>query len=114
MTAPAVPALQERDPSQAIALAALVQVAGEEGGAALSDVVLAYRELYLHAARAAGAEPLGEVSSDDLRENLLRSVLPRLADGGWVEAVSETPDAPVIAAARWWSVCGRNALGLSW
>ena len=102
MTTPPVSALQERDPSQAIALAAIVQVAAEGGSAALSDLVLAYRELYLHAARVAGAAPLGEFSSDELRENLLRSVLPRLGDGGWVDALPEAPEAPVRAAGRWW------------
>ncbi len=108
MTAPPVSALQERDPSQAIALAAIVQVAAEGGSAALSDLVLAYRELYLHAARVAGAAPLGEFSSDELRENLLRSVLPRLVDGGWVDALPEAPEAPVRAAGRWWQEIARD------
>ena len=103
MTAPAVLSLQERDPSLAIALAALTQAAGPEGAAELSALVLVYRELYLHAARAAGAAPLGELSSDELRENLLRSVLPRLADGGWVREVPRGPEGTVQADARWWS-----------
>ena len=102
MTVPPVLALQERDPSQAIALAAIVQVADERGNAAVSDLVLAYRELYLHAARAAGAAPLGELTADELRENLLRSVLPRLVDGGWVVAVPENDEPVVQASPRWW------------
>ena len=95
--------LQERDPSLAVALAALTQVAGAEGAAELSALVLVYRELYLHAARAAGAAPLGELSSDELRENLLRSVLPRLVDGGWVREVPEGPEGTVRATPGWWS-----------
>lgn len=103
MTVPSLAPLHDRDPSQAIALAALLQVADERGGSSLSDLVLAYRELYLQAARAAGAAPLGELSADELRENLLRSVLPRLLDGGWVDAVPDTPEAAVCAAAPWWA-----------
>jgi lipopolysaccharide export system ATP-binding protein len=111
MTAPPLLALQERDPSLAIALAAFVQVAGENGSAAFSDLVLAYRELYLPASRAAGAAPLGEVSSDELRENLLRSVLPRLVDGGWIAAVPETPDAPTRANQGWWQEIATDRAG---
>jgi len=102
MTPPDSDVLRERDPSLAIALAALVQVAGEGGAAGLSELVLVYRELYLHAARAAAAAPLGELSADELRENLLRSVLPRLVDGGFVVAVPEGPEAAVLAAPAWW------------
>jgi lipopolysaccharide export system ATP-binding protein len=96
-------ALQERDPSQSVALAALVQTADAGGNAGLSDLVLVYRELYLHASRAAGAAPLGELSSDQLRENLLLSVLPRLVDGGWVAKIPEGLDQPVRLAPSWWS-----------
>jgi lipopolysaccharide export system ATP-binding protein len=96
-------ALQERDPSQSVALAALVQTADAGGNAGLSDLVLVYRELYLHASRAAGAAPLGELSSDQLRENLLLSVLPRLVDGGWVAKIPEGLDHPVRLAPSWWS-----------
>ena len=103
MTAPSLTALQERDPSLAIALAALAQSAGMEGIVPLSDLVLVYRELYLQAARAAGAAPLGELSADELRENLLRSVLPRLVDGGWVEAVPESVEGAVAASRTWWA-----------
>jgi lipopolysaccharide export system ATP-binding protein len=102
MTGPSLLALQERDPSQAIALAAHLQAADARGDAQVSDLVLAYRELYLHAARGAGAAPLGELTGDELRENLLRSVLPRLVDGGWIAAVPEGADAVVHAAPHWW------------
>ena len=103
MTVPPLSALQERDPSQAVALSAILQVADREGVANLSDLVLVYRELYLTTSRAAGAAPLGELSADELRENLLRSVLPRLVDGGWVAEVPATLDLPVRAAAPWWA-----------
>src|SRR6478736_7470787 len=102
MTAPPLASLQERDPSQAVALSAILQVANAEGTAQLSDLVLVYRELYLTTSRAAGAAPLGELSADELRENLLRSVLPRLVDGGWVAEVPATLDSPVRALHSWW------------
>jgi lipopolysaccharide export system ATP-binding protein len=103
MIASSLAALQERDPSQSVALAALVQTAGADGSAGLSDLVLVYRELYLQASTAAGAAPLGELSSDQLRENLLLSVLPRLVDAGWVAGIPESFDHPVRVAPAWWS-----------
>jgi lipopolysaccharide export system ATP-binding protein len=108
MTGPSLLSLQERDPSQAIALAAHAQVADGLGLAQVSDLVLAYRELYLHAARAAGAAPLGELTGDELRENLLRSVLPRLVDGGWISEVPEGAEATVQAAPHWWLEAARD------
>ncbi|HEU4569118.1 MAG TPA: LPS export ABC transporter ATP-binding protein [Gemmatimonadales bacterium] len=111
MTLPSTDALAERDPSLAVALAALAQVAGAEGSATPADLVLAYRELYLTAARAAGAAPLGELSADELRENLFRSVLPRLVDGGWVREVPDGPEAPVRAAEGWWREAGTDRAG---
>src|SRR5688572_21926975 len=98
--------LRDRDPSLAVALAALLQVAGPDGGAALSDLVLAYRELYLTSARAAAAAPLGELSSDELRENLLRSVVPRLVDSGWVAPTQDIPEPPVRLDPEWWLEVG--------
>ena len=106
MNAPDFGALKERDPSLAIALAAMAQAAGPDGSVALGDLMLVYRELYLEEATAAGAAPLGELSGDELRENLLRSVLPRLVDGGWVMAVPEGPEARVQASAAWWAEVG--------
>jgi len=103
MTVPPLTALQERDPSLAVALSAILQVANAEGAAQLSDLVLVYRELYLNASRAAGAAPLSELSADELRENLLRSVLPRLVDGGWVAEVPATLDTPIRTRAGWWA-----------
>ena len=103
MIASSLAALQERDPSQSVALAALVQTADADGHAALSDLVLVYRELYLQASTAVGAAPLGELSSDQLRENLLLSVLPRLVDAGWVAKIPEGLDQPVRIADPWWS-----------
>ena len=108
MNAPDFGALKERDPSLAIALAALAQAAGADGSVALGDLMLVYRELYLEEATAAGAAPLGELSGDELRENLLRSVLPRLVDGGWVMAVPEGPEARVQASAAWWAEVGTS------
>jgi lipopolysaccharide export system ATP-binding protein len=107
-----ISSLRDRDPSLAVALAALLQVAGPDGAAALSDLVLAYRELYLTSARAAAAAPLGELSSDELRENLLRSVIPRLVDAGWVAAPQEIPEPPIRLDSQWWLEVGPTRTGM--
>ena len=81
--------LTGRDPSLPLALAALVRDAGPEGGLGFSDLVLGYREAFLvcHRSVFGGGDP--ELTGDQVRENLLASVLPRLADDGWIQ-----PSAP--------------------
>jgi lipopolysaccharide export system ATP-binding protein len=70
-----------RDSSLALAAAALVRIADEQGRASFSDLAVAYREEFLkHRAHAKGAAPdAGSLSVDEARGYLATSVLPRLA-----------------------------------
>ena len=72
MTAPPtwIGALSHRDPSVALALAALVQSAGPDGTVVLSDLVVAYRETYLRSAAESGTVVSLDLSGDELRGNL--------------------------------------------
>jgi lipopolysaccharide export system ATP-binding protein len=70
-----------RDSSLALAAAALARIADEDGRATFSDLAVAYREEFLKLrAHAKGEMPdAGNLSVDDARSHLARSVLPRLA-----------------------------------
>ena len=73
--------LATRDSSLALAAAALMRVADDQGRAPFGDLAVAYREEFLKMqAHAKGAIPdAGSLSVDDAREYLATSVLPRLA-----------------------------------
>jgi lipopolysaccharide export system ATP-binding protein len=75
--------LAERDPSVPLALAALVRDADEEGRLDLPTLAASYRETVLVAREMVG-EGGPELTSDEVHDNLTRSVLPRLADEGWI------------------------------
>jgi lipopolysaccharide export system ATP-binding protein len=90
MTAPAIPPrlqslldrLADGDRSTALALHALVCAADARGAASFDDVAVCYRKDHLAAQRAAGRDAereAGELSMDQVRAHLARSVLPRLA-----------------------------------
>ncbi len=70
-----------RDSSLALASAALVRIADDQGRATFSDLAVAYREEFLKLrAHAKGEIPdAGSLSVDDARAYLATSVLPRLA-----------------------------------
>ncbi len=91
--------LADRDASLPLALAALVQVAGEDGRATLSDLVGAYREAYLLTVQELGFPVQRDLSGDQVRENLLRSTLPRLATEGYIAVGYQEA---VRAAGPWW------------
>jgi lipopolysaccharide export system ATP-binding protein len=83
---PRVRALVDRlargDQSTALALHALVTTADATGTAPFRDVVVAYRDDYLAALRAAGRDAqreAGRLSLDEVRQHLANSVFPRLA-----------------------------------
>jgi lipopolysaccharide export system ATP-binding protein len=74
--------LARGDQSTALALHALVTTADATGTAAFRDVVVAYRDDYLAALRAAGRDAqreAGRLSLDEVRQHLANSVFPRLA-----------------------------------
>jgi lipopolysaccharide export system ATP-binding protein len=95
--------LAARDPSLPLALAALVRDAGSDGGLAFSELVLGYREAFLvcHRSVFGGGDP--ELTGDQVRENLLASVLPRLADDGWIQPSGDAGWPSVHAAGDWWN-----------
>ena len=72
-----------RDSSLALAAAALVHTADDQGRATFSDLAVAYREAFLklraHAKGGSDAQDTGSLSVDDARSYLATSVLPRLA-----------------------------------
>jgi lipopolysaccharide export system ATP-binding protein len=93
--------LADRDPSVPLALAAMVRDAGEDGVLDLPTLAISYRETVV-AARSAAGEPGPELTSDEVHENLTRSVLPRLADEGWIAPATGDEWAHVAAVGPWW------------
>ncbi len=84
--APAAPRLTElfgaRDPSLALAAAALVRIADERGGSTFGELAIAYRDEFLKLrayAKGSSLPEAGNLSVDDARTHLQTSVLPRLA-----------------------------------
>ncbi len=108
MTAPPPPpphwleTLGERDPSISLALAALVREADPAGRMEFRDLVHAYRKIFLASYRGASETSPPELSGDEVRENLARSVLPRLVTEGWVEDTAAEEWAQVRAKGPWW------------
>ena len=100
--------LRERDPSIAIALAALVRGAESYGRLRFRELVHAYRETFLASYRSESETSPPELSGDEVRENLTRSVLPRLADEGWIEDDSGDGWAVVRATGAWWAEAAEN------
>jgi lipopolysaccharide export system ATP-binding protein len=71
-----------RDSSLALAAAALVRIADDQGRAGFGDLAVAYREEFLKLrahSRGSGLPEAGILSVDDARAYLATSVLPRLA-----------------------------------
>ncbi|HWA59275.1 MAG TPA: LPS export ABC transporter ATP-binding protein [Gemmatimonadales bacterium] len=93
--------LAERDPSVPLALAAIVRDAGEDGAVDLATLGPSYRETVI-AARTEADEAGPELSSDEVHENLTRSVLPRLADEGWIAPNPAEEWSRVMAVGPWW------------
>jgi lipopolysaccharide export system ATP-binding protein len=102
--------LGDRDPSVPIALAAITRAAGPTDTVAFSEMVMSYREAHLVCY--AELSPLGEqeISGDEVRDHLARSVLPRLATEGWILDTSATGWDPIQPRVVWWSVEEREAM----
>ncbi|HVB30257.1 MAG TPA: LPS export ABC transporter ATP-binding protein [Gemmatimonadaceae bacterium] len=89
------------DRSTALALHALISVAGEDGAAAFDRAAVVYRDDHLATLRAAGRDAereAGRLSLDEVREHLTRSVFPRLAAEGFIVLPPEglaSPDATI-------------------
>jgi lipopolysaccharide export system ATP-binding protein len=109
MTAPEwVSALGDRDPSVAIALAAITRAAGATDTAPFADLVMTYREAHLACYQGIGGLPEQEITGDEVRDHLRSSVLPRLAVEGWLLDTSATEWDPVQPRVAWWGADGEG------
>jgi len=107
MTAPEwISSLGDRDPSVAIALAAITKAAGPGDVCAFGDLVMTYREAYLACYHGIGITQEPEISGDEVRDHLRRSVLPRLAVEGWLIDTSAADWDPVTPRVAWWGAGG--------
>jgi lipopolysaccharide export system ATP-binding protein len=102
--------LGDRDPSVPIALAAITRAAGPADTVAFSDLVMSYREAHLACYAELSALGEQEISGDEVRDHLARSVLPRLATEGWILDTSATGWDPIQPRVVWWSVEEREAM----
>jgi lipopolysaccharide export system ATP-binding protein len=103
MSAPEwIGALGDRDPSVAIALAAITKAASPDETVAFSDLVLAYREAHLVCYRTIGGSSETEITGDEVRNHLASSVLPRLATEGWIADTGASDWHPVKPRVAWW------------
>jgi lipopolysaccharide export system ATP-binding protein len=109
MTAPEwISSLGDRDPSVAIALAAITKAAGPGDVCAFADLVMSYREAHLACYNAIGVVQEPEITGDEVRAHLRRSVLPRLAVEGWLIDTSATDWDPVTPRVAWWGAGGEE------
>lgn len=100
--------LGRADRSPALALHALLSVANTDGVANFNDAAAVYREDHLAAMRAAGKDAereRGQLSMDQVRDHLARSVFPRLAGLGLIAMPTDglqAPDATVRLQGDFW------------
>jgi len=105
-----------RDSSLPLAAAAVVQVASDRGFAPFGPLAVTYREDFLRVraqVRGTSLPESGSLSVDDARENLRKSVLPRLALEGVVSLPREWHDeAAVEVAPEIWAVAALDRDGI--
>jgi lipopolysaccharide export system ATP-binding protein len=107
MTAPEwISSLGDRDPSVAIALAAITRAAGPGDVCAFADLVMTYREAHLACYQGIGNALEQEITGDEVRDHLRNSVLPRLAVEGWLIDTANTDWDPVTPKVAWWGAGG--------
>jgi lipopolysaccharide export system ATP-binding protein len=83
--------LADRDPSLALAMAAMVKVADDTGMVVFADLAVAYRQEHfelLRREKGDAAQLRGVLSVDEVRHHLLTSALPRLLASGVVVPVA--------------------------
>ncbi len=97
-----ISALGDRDPSVPIALAAITRAAGAADLVDFTDLVMTYREAHLACYQSFPGQAEMEISGDEVRDHLDRSVLPRLATEGWILDTSGTDWNPVNPRVPWW------------
>jgi lipopolysaccharide export system ATP-binding protein len=116
MTPPFPPRIQQLidhlargDRSTALALHALITVAGQDGCAPLNEIAIHYRDDHLASLRAEGKDAereAGRLSLDEVRQHLASSVLLRLASEGAVvlpHSGLTAPDAKVKLVDAVWA-----------
>ena len=84
--------LEGGDPSLPLAIAALLDVADELGEATFARLAVAYRQGHIELTRLERGEAerqRGVLSTDEVRRHLESSVLPRLANKGFLEPLEE-------------------------
>ena len=98
-----ISALGDRDPSVPIALAAITRAAGASDTVDFGDLVMTSREAHITCYRGEFPHaPQSELSGDEVRDHLTRSVLPRLATEGWVLETGDSGWNPVKPRVPWW------------
>ena len=106
--APWIAAAGGRDPSTPLALMALLRSADASGVATFDDFVSAYREVIVSGGHMPASSLAAELRADEIRGYLGESLLPRMADEGWVSAGPAasggvgTDWAEVRAEGPWW------------
>ncbi len=101
-----------RDPSLPLALAALARDADLSGALDFKALSVSYRQTFLQTLAEAGVRSGPELSEDEVHENLVRSVLPRLADEGWIAGPAGGDWSVVRAQGDWWSETLRDRDGV--
>ncbi len=91
----------EMDPSQPIALAALVREGDASGIADFTAFAASYRQMAQDTLGTTGGGTT-EISGDEVHENLISSVLPRLVDAGLILPVGPDGWTTVRAHGDWW------------
>jgi lipopolysaccharide export system ATP-binding protein len=100
--------LAKGDRSTALALHALICAADDKGTASFNDMAVIYRGDHLAAQRAAGRDAereAGELSMDQVRDFLAKSVLPRLSSERVITLRADDslePDTPIRFSAPLW------------
>jgi lipopolysaccharide export system ATP-binding protein len=103
MSAPEwIATLGDRDPSVPIALAAITRAAGNADTVDFGDLVMSYREAHIACHRTLDGPTQVEITGDEVRDHLNRSVLPRLATEGWILEASGGDWNPVRPRVPWW------------
>ncbi|HEX6106195.1 MAG TPA: LPS export ABC transporter ATP-binding protein [Gemmatimonadales bacterium] len=95
-------ALGDRDPSVPIALAAITRAAGQADVVDFDDLVMMYREAHIACYRTFPGPGHTEITGDEVRDHLVRSVLPRLATEGWILDATGSGWNPVSPRVPWW------------
>ncbi len=92
---------EQSDPSLPLALAALLGEADADGQAEFTRFAAAFRSEVLRALEAEG-QVARELSGDEVHDNLLSSVLPRLQDAGLIVPPGPEGWQVVAATGEWW------------